>query len=220
MPSTPLPTPAAMAFPLDRLHLGVRLLTLAGWVLAWGGLAGLGLGLASLVLDSVPAWLWLIWIVLSLFVTQWPSRWLEGWLATRWPSGKRLTIDGPLWTVHDKAEQHAIDLGASPRTQFWRFEIKHNRGAAQRKGHLLLALRLSQAGSSFVVYCVAAPEVAAPLQARHPFFDLRQKPDPSPAAVAQHRDHLAAEAERYNRGYEMTAEDFRALLAQLPRETL
>jgi hypothetical protein len=203
-------------YPLDRLHLGVRVLTLAGWLVAWGALTALGLTLAGAALGNVPVWLWLIWIVLSMFLTQWPSRWLEGWLAARWPSGKRLTIDGPRWTVHDKAERHAVDVSTSPRIQLWRFEIKHDRGASQRKGHVVLALRLSQAGTSFVLYAVAAPEVAAQLQVEHPFFDLRQKPDPAPAAVAQHRSHLAAEAERYNRGHEMTADDFLAVVRQLP----
>ncbi len=206
------------AYPLDRLHLGVRLLTLAGWLVAWGALTALGLTLAGVVLGSVPAWLWLIWVVLSLILTQWPSRWLEGRLAARWPSGRRLTIDGPRWTVHDKAEQHVIDVSAAPRIQLWRFEIKQNRGASQRKGHVVLALRLSQARTSFVLYAVAAPGAAAQLQVELPFFDLRQKPDPSPAAVAQHRDYLAAEAERYNRGHELTVDDFRAVIFQLPRQ--
>lgn len=209
-------TPVPTTYPLDRLHLGVRLLTLAGWLATWAALTAVGLWVAGLLLDSVQAWLWLIWVVLALFVTQWPSRWLEGWLAAHWPSGKTLTITGSVWTLTDRRERHQIDLSVSPRVQLWMFEIKQNRGASQRKGHVVHALRLSQGGTSIAVYCIAPPEAASGLQAGHTFFDLRQRPDPAPAAVAQQRDHLAAEADRYNRGHEMAADDFRAVLSRLP----
>jgi hypothetical protein len=209
-------TGAATTYRLDRLHLGVRLLTLAGWLAAWAALTALGLWAAGLLLDGVQAWLWLLWMVLALILTQWPARWWEGWLADRWPSGKTLSIAGPLWTLSDRREQWQIDLGAAPRVHLWRFEITQNRGASQRKGHVVHALRLSQGVTSIAVYCIAPPEAAAGLQASRTFFDLRQKPDPAPAAVAQQRDHLAAEADRYNRGHELSADDFMALIRQLP----
>lgn len=208
---------------IDRLHGRVRVSVLLIWLGTWAVLLIIGAVVASLAFSSQPAMFWLIWALASLWISQYPSRWAEGRLADRWPSGRRLTV------THEalKLTQPTGDVTLNRREPIsrltWCFKIQRQRGTRVTAGSYCLAVRWNQGSSAIVIYTFASAKESAELRANHGFYELVSSRDRSlkdQPVKSRGRDaaYLAAENERYENGGEVTFEDLSAVVEMMAVE--
>lgn len=205
----------------DRFHIGVRLASLAWWLVATIVIFVAGAWLASTLLGGA-TWVWLPWLVVTLLASQLWGRWGEQRLLQSWPSGRAVELNGARLALHEKSGPQVFDLSRKVNFSRWRFLIKERRGARVPQGHFCCAIRLMQADAgntaSATLYAFVPPPQAEALKERFPFYDLR----PAKEAGAQNaplggRDatFLAAEKVRWENGAELDAADFEVLLDHL-----
>lgn len=205
---------------LDRFHIGVRLGTLAWWLISTLLLYLSGIFLWSLILGSENNWIWLPWLIASLLLSQFLGRWGERQLMQRWPSGRVLELVGPALTLHERAGAHHIDLSKQVSYRRWQFIIRDRRGGRIPAGHLCCAIRLMQDDAVMSLYAFVSPEQAKALGERFEFYEVRpaseMKVPPSPLG-GRDAAFLAAEKSRWENGAELEPADFETLLEHLNR---
>lgn len=216
---------ATRTFTVDRLHGRVRLATLAVWVVSWVVLLALGAVVAQVVFGDQSPFFWLVWAVITLWVSQFPSRWAETRLAVAWPSPRRIALTAESLVLHNSDGDVTLTLDKPIQRTTWCFKIQRQRGAHVPAGNYCLAARWAQSGREIVVYCFASPDESQGLRADVSFYELLSSRDRSgnptagaPGSAARGRSdlYLAAEAGRYEHGGEVSYPDFAALVQLAP----
>lgn len=201
---------------IDRLHGRVRVGVLLIWLGTWAVLLVVGALVAGLAFNGQPAMFWLIWALASLWLSQYPSRWAEGRLADRWPSGRRLTVTDEALTLTQPSGDVSLNRREPIARLTWCFKVQRQRGTRVAAGSYCLAARWSQGTSAIVIYTFASANESAELRANHGFYELVSSRDKSlkEAAKGRGRDaaYLTAENDRYENGGEVNLEDLSAVV--------
>jgi hypothetical protein len=211
-------SPAALGrlLPADRFHAGVRLATLALWLVAIV-VAYLVLGFVAAQIFGPLSGLGTLLLVVAAVVVAQPLAWLgERQLLARWPSGRAVQLEPGALVWRDHGPTSRLDLGQKVNYWRWRFPIKRQRSGRVPSNHHCFAIRLVQGDSVVTLYAFLSPVTADALAARYPFYELRRPNEPSKAALGG-RDsiYMAAEHARWDAGAELEPGDFEALVAHL-----
>lgn len=142
---------------------------------------------------------------------------LDNQLKARWPSGRRVEVEGrTIRTVLKDRVQREIDGSQHTNVHTWRFEI--TKRARAPKGWYVVALALQQDDTYIPVYTFMSPQDFERLPLRNEFEVLkpRKQSDSGDMREAGRERRLrTAEAARWHEGAEMAAEDFNAYIAYL-----
>lgn len=208
---------------MDRFHTGIRLASLAWWVLATASLYWAGLAVWQAAFGPEQGWFWMPWLIATLLLSQPLGRWGEQQLMRLWPSGRTLLLEGARLTLTEKRGPQTFDLNLKLNYWRWYFIIRERRAGRVSNGHYCCALRLIQddgagVSASASLYAFLLPKQAQLLLEQFPGYELRPSA-PAPAATNHlaGRDpaFLAAEKTRWETGAELEADDFAALLQHL-----
>ncbi len=200
----------------DRFHTGVRLATLAVWLLAIV-VVYVVLGLIATPIFGPPSGLSvLVTAVLAVALAQ-PLAWLgEKQLVARWPSGRAVELEPAALVWRDRGATSRLDLAQKVNYWRWRFAVKRQRSGRVPGNHHCFAIRLLQGDSAVTLYSFLPPATATALAARSPYYELRRPKERSTLTLGG-RDaiFLAAERARWDEGAELEPRDFEALAAHL-----
>jgi hypothetical protein len=227
--------------PADRYHIGVRLGSIGLWVVilvalyavvayvlrlvlgeTFGGiylilLEGRHVRQRHEVLGETFGGIYLIPIIVALFLSQPVSRWAEGLLMQRWPSGRAVRLEDGALTLVEKSGPVRFDL-SSGKANFWRwhFVVKNRRSGRVSNGDQVCALRLVQGEAVVSLYAFVNKKNVEALFARYPFFELQRATDPEKRPLGgREAVFFAAEQTRWESGAELDPADFEALLNHL-----
>lgn len=207
---------AARDISVDRLHGRVRVGVLAVWLGSWALFLLLGALVSALMFSSQPALFWLIWSLVTLWISQYPSRWAESRLADRWPSGRKLTLTDEALTLTQPASVITLNRQEPIARLTWCFKIQRQRGTRVPAGYYCLAVRYSQGAAEIVMYGFASAAESAALRADHGFYELVSSRDRALKEPARGRGrdtaYLTAEASRYEHGGEISFSDLSDLV--------
>lgn len=210
---------SAATYPVDAEHgalrMGVVIVFVAGWIVSFMILNALitnnGLNVIAL-LGS--------FIFTAVFTQQ-----MEKVMRQRWPSGRRITIEGQHISVGKGSQvQEQVDAAKQVNVLLWRFKIK--RRARVPKGWFMVACALEQDDGYLPVYTFMSPEDCDLLKVPNHFTLLtskKEQPDQTAGktdlrlAGEQRRLHTAENA-RWLNGAEMTKDDFIRYIRQLQEQ--
>jgi hypothetical protein len=203
--------------PADRYHIGVRLGSIGLWVVILVALYAVFAYVLRLVLGETFGGIYLIPIIVALFLSQPVSRWAEGLLMQRWPSGRAVRLEDGALTLVEKSGPVRFDL-SSGKANFWRwhFVVKNRRSGRVSNGDQVCALRLVQGEAVVSLYAFVNKKNVEALFARYPFFELQRATDPEKRPLGgREAVFFAAEQTRWESGAELDPADFEALLNHL-----
>jgi hypothetical protein len=137
------------------------------------------------------------------------------------PSRRSAVMDQQLLTVHDgrrsDAESRSILWERTLNVRAWRFAVK--RRTRVPKGWYCMALRLLQDETEIILYTFMSPEEAEAAIGYVNFVRLRPRKETESnndlGHVAEQRQLLRWEDQRWEDGAEISREDFAAILAKL-----
>jgi hypothetical protein len=213
------PMPAGRALPADRFHSGLRLATLAAWVIAVALVFGAGRVVVHAIFGPAAAGSAALLLAVAAIVLAQPlAYWAEKRLLSVWPSGRAVRLEDGALTLQEKTGAVRIDLAQKIGYWRWRFEIRGRRGGRVPSGHHCLAVRLIQNERAVSLYAFASPKQMMALMSDYAFHEIRRSGDKGPRAAsvgARESVLLAAERERWDSGAELEPGDFETLLAYL-----
>ncbi len=202
--------------PADRFHTGVRVATLAFWLLAMVATYVVLAFIVHQIFGPLSGLLVLLVAVAAVVAAQ-PLAWLaERQLLVRWPSGRAAELEPGTVLWHDRGPICRLDLSEKINYWRWRFAIKRRRSGRIPGNYHCFAIRLLQGDTVVSLYAFLPPAVADALAARYPFYELRRPNDPGKSVLGG-RDSifLAAEHARWDQGAELDPADFEALMGHL-----
>jgi hypothetical protein len=205
-------------FPLDRNHVGIRLLVLV--TMFGSAIIGLFIIMPTLTnLIGITALPQLCTTVTGALALGVGASWaIENLLLKVWPSGRWLVLDNQHVELRKGKQPISIRWADRVNVMAWYFVINRGRTWVP-KGWYCLAIRLSQNDQIMTPYTFVKPEEAQKLK-QWPAFEMLVSRKQAPKRGEEHllkkvteqgqlRD---AEKDRWQDGVEMTAQDFFALL--------
>lgn len=202
--------------PADRFHTGVRVATLALWLLAMVVAYMVLAFIVHQIFGPLSGLLVLLVAVAAVILAQ-PLAWLaERQLLERWPSGRAAELEPDAVVWRDRGPASRLDLSQKVNYWRWRFAVKRRRSGRVPANYHCFAIRLLQGDTVVSLYAFLPPAVADAFAARYPFYELRRPNDPGKTALGG-RDSifLAAEHARWDQGAELDPADFEALISHL-----
>jgi hypothetical protein len=202
--------------PADRFHTGARLASMLWWLTSAALVFFAGAWVGELVLGP-GNFLWVVWLVATLFVSHPLARLGEKVILRWWPSGRAVQLEPHAVLLREKGgEARRLDCRQKVNYLRWRFDVRGRRGGRVPNGHHCFAIRLVQDEQSMIIYAFLSPAQAEALGQRLPFYELR-RPNEMGKQPLGGRDatFLAAEHERWEHGAELDAADFGRLMTHL-----
>ena len=200
----------------DRYHAGVRVATLAVWLVSIV-LAYVVLGLIVTPLFGPIEGLGVLLLLLAAVVAAQPLAWLaEKQILAHWHSGRSAQLEPGALIWHDRGPAIRLDLSQKVNYWRWRFNVGKQRKGRVPGNHHCFAIRLLQGDTVISLYTFLSPAAADALTARFPFYELRRPNAPAKSPLGG-RDaiYMAAEHSRWEEGAELNPADFEALVGHL-----
>ena len=199
--------------PADRFHAGVRVATLALWLLSIV-VTYVVLGLIATPIFGPLSGLGVLLLLLAAVVAAQPLAWLgEKQILAHWPSGRSAQLEPGTLFWRDRGPATRLDLGQKVNYWRWRFNVGKQRKGRVPGNHHCFAIRLVQGDTVVTLYTFLPPANADGLAARVPFYELRRPNDTHKASLGG-RDaiFLAAEHSRWEEGAELEPGDFEVMI--------
>lgn len=210
---------ATMAFPLDRNHLGIRLVVLLTLLVA--GMVGLFLVMPAVLAITGTGQLpvFCLRAVGAGFIGMGAAWAMERALLSVWPSGRVLEIRGQTISLRERSGGHVTLESAQPTEILsWFFVVPRDRSSV-RKGWYCVACAISQGGNLIVPYAFVGPDDAKALPQWPAFVHLTSHAERSEQAGellrADEGPLREAERDRWESGVEMLPEHFVQFVAAL-----